>query len=103
MEDMAPAITFMTFAICAAAVLILRPLSTRLGDLLAEMQKARSGNKLDDAELTRMRVAVEHMSNRLELMEERLDFTERLLGNRRETPALPRADERPVLRDYNRD
>jgi hypothetical protein len=35
--------------------------------------------------------------------EERLDFTERLIGNRREPAALPMDDERPSLRDRNRE
>jgi hypothetical protein len=88
MEDLAPALAFMTLFVSGAAVLIFRPLASRLGDLIAEMQRNRYAAKVDDAELARVRVALEQVSNRLELMEERLDFTERLLRSSQEQKAI---------------
>ena len=88
MEDLAPALVFMTLFVSGAAVLIFRPLATRLGDLIAEMQRNRQSSKVDDAEIARMRVALEQVSNRMELMEERLDFTERLIRSSQEQKAI---------------
>lgn len=80
MEALVPIVFFL----CVAGVLILRPISTKLGKLLEQMSRDRqSGGGGDAAELTRVRVVMEHLSRRLELLEERLDFTERLIGNTR--------------------
>ena len=74
-----------------AAVLILRPLTKRLGLVLEMMsrdrQAVRSG---DDTDVARLRIQLDHLSKRLELMEERVDFTERLIASsRRTTRAQP--------------
>jgi hypothetical protein len=82
-----------TLFISVAAVAILRPISTKLGGLLEAMRHERtpSGKAADDADVAHLRVLMEHLVKRVDLMEERMDFTERLLnGRRRDEPALPR-------------
>jgi hypothetical protein len=74
-----------TMFICIAAVAILRPISRNLGGLLEAIKNEKLGTARgsDDPDIARVRVLVEHMSQRLDLMEERMDFTERLINGRR--------------------
>jgi hypothetical protein len=89
MEELIP----ITMFVCIAAVAILRPISTRLGGLLDAMTRERTASRAEDAELGRIRVAVEHIARRMDLVEERLDFTERLLSSGRSgTSAAGRLD-----------
>ena len=81
MEELIPIFLFLT----VGAVMILRPLSTRLGYLLEALAKERQVQRSGDADLASMRVVLEHVAKRMDLLEERLDFTERLLGERRPT------------------
>jgi hypothetical protein len=77
MEELIPIFFFMS----VAAVLILRPISKRLGSLLEAMARERQPlPQTDNGDLARVRVLVEHIAKRVDLMEERLDFTERLLS-----------------------
>ena len=46
-------------------------------------------------ELDEQRSYVDALESRITQLEERLDFTERLLAGRRETPPSPQGDERP--------
>jgi len=90
MEELIPIFLF----ISVAAVLILRPLTRRLGMLLEAVARSRMGAPPDTAELARVRGMLEHVSKRLDLAEERLDFTERLVGSaQRQGMAGPRTDE----------
>ena len=87
MEELIPIVLFM----CVAAVAILRPLTKRLGGLLEMMtleKQAASRSSADDTDLARIRLLLEHMSKRLDVMEDRLDFTERLVSTTRRE-ALP--------------
>lgn len=101
MEEMVFALVPMTLFVSVAAVLIFRPLAKRLGDLLVHFQKDRQGARLDQNELGRLMALLEQMNGRLELMEERLDFAERLLsgGHRSHVPAetgpMPLRDGQP--------
>lgn len=79
MEELIPIFFFLS----VAAVMILRPLTKRLGLLLEQVARDRNAVRADDTELARMRVVIEHLSKRLDLAEERVDFTERLVGSRR--------------------
>jgi hypothetical protein len=79
MEELIPIFLF----ICIAAVMILRPLTKRLGLVLEQMARDRSAVRADDAGIARLRVELEHVSKRMELMEERVDFTERLVASSR--------------------
>ena len=97
MEELVPITLFM----CVTAVMILRPISKKVGALLDALTRERLGQQStagNDAQLARVTVLLEQVSRRMELMEERLDFTERLLAsNRRTGPML--ADSVGVLDD----
>jgi hypothetical protein len=92
MEPLIPIALFF----CAAAVLILRPVTARLGNLFDAMAHEKRAEPGESAELARVRNVLEHVSGRLDLLEERLDFTERLLSSgaesRGRTSAIPPAD-----------
>jgi hypothetical protein len=77
-----------TFFLSVAGVLILRPVTRQLGGLLEAMTRDRSALRADDAQAARMATLMEHMSRRMDAIEERLDFTERLLSapDRRRIP-----------------
>lgn len=79
MEELIP----IFFFLCVAAVLILRPLTKRLGMVIEQVARDRHAGRIDDAEIARLRVAIDHLAKRLDLAEERVDFTERLVGSRR--------------------
>lgn len=77
-EYFAPMIISTVFILTVGGVILLRPVTKRLGALLdvLALQKTKS----PDEENRRLRETVETMSERLTLMEERLDFAERLIG-----------------------
>lgn len=81
MEEFIPIVLFLSIA----AVAILRPLTSRFGKLLEAMAREKTAalktGGAEDGDAARLRLAVEHISRRLDLMEERLDFTERLLSS----------------------
>lgn len=79
-----------TMFISIAAVLILRPMTTKVGGLLQAMTKERTVTDSESADIARVRVLVEHISKRMDLLEERLDFTERLLASGRSRPGPTR-------------
>ena len=85
MPELIPIFLFLS----VAAVLILRPLTKRLGLVVEQFARDRHAGRADDAETARIRFLVEQTNKRLELIEERLDFTERMVGNRRSTRGLP--------------
>jgi len=94
MEEFIPITLFM----CIAAIAILRPISTRLGGLIEAMTRDRvaasSPTRIgDDSEIARIRVLMEHVSRRMDLIEERLDFTERLVAGSRRPAAHLRSDD----------
>jgi hypothetical protein len=85
-----------------AGVILLRPVSKRLGDYLEAAAAAKRG--ASGGELTALRSALERLEARvavteeqlearLSLTEERLDFQEKLLSDR--SPTDPAAIERP--------
>jgi hypothetical protein len=77
-----------TLFVSIAAVLILRPLTKRLGGLLEAMTRDRTKVPVQDQTSERTIALLEHISRRIDLMEERLDFTERLVSTR--SPELRR-------------
>lgn len=97
MEELIPITMFM----CIAAVAILRPISKKVGGLLEAMTRERTQSQSENNDMARMRVLMEHVAKRIDLMEERLDFTERLLNSSRpSTPLSTLGRERPeTLRD----
>jgi hypothetical protein len=84
-----------TLFLSVAAVLILRPITTRLGGFIDAVSRERTQARTQDASTARMLGLVEHMSRRIDMLEERLDFTERLLGEpqRRRIPRRQESDE----------
>lgn len=81
-----PMIVSIVFILTVGGVIVLRPIAKRLGTLL-EVMAQRKGALADDEEASRLREVVESMSRRLALMEERQDFTERLLERGSDGPA----------------
>ncbi|HUP90443.1 MAG TPA: hypothetical protein VM100_13885 [Longimicrobiales bacterium] len=93
-SDMAPMIVMVTGIITAGLVLILRPISKRLGvylEVLADQHRRELNiSPMDRTETARIAQLVENVDARLERIEERQDFTDRLLAERKEAPrALP--------------
>jgi hypothetical protein len=88
MEDVMVGLVSITFFLSVAGVIILRPITRRLGEYLLESRLDRRGSRLEESELARIRGLLERMNGRLDLLEDRLDFTERLLapGERRARP-----------------
>jgi hypothetical protein len=87
-EELIPITLFM----CIATVLILRPISIKVGALLEAMTRERLQQRaptvVADPQLARVTMLLEQVVKRQENLEERLDFTERLLaGGRRGIPA----------------
>ncbi|HEX6746818.1 MAG TPA: hypothetical protein VF092_05930 [Longimicrobium sp.] len=70
-----------TAIVTTGGVLILRPISKRLGALLEVMtqQKLRAANA-DPQDVTRMRDLLVSIDSRLSLLEERQDFAEALIS-----------------------
>jgi hypothetical protein len=83
MDELVPIFLFM----CIAGVLILRPLTKRLGLLLEALAKdrlapARSVRAVEEAHLDQITTALERLNNRLDLVDDRLTFMERLTEER---------------------
>jgi hypothetical protein len=91
LEFIAPMIVGVTFIVTTGAVILLRPLSRRLGELLQVMSKQKAQPDVTP-ELEQMRTVLSSVESRLALLEERQRFTDALLERRSdsETPALPR-------------
>lgn len=75
----APMIVAVVLIVTVGTVTLLRPLAARLGKLLDAMAEDRSEPTLKK-EVVRIREMLETVSDRLDLIEERQDFTEALLG-----------------------
>jgi hypothetical protein len=88
MEYMAPFLVPMTLFVSLAAIFIFRgPLGKAIGERIA-------GRKIDGdvlAETEALHADMDELRHRLGEVEERLDFTERLLAQQKEQNALPGA------------
>ncbi len=93
-ELMAPMITAIAFFVSVAGVLIFRPLTKRLGDLI-EITARDRGSRLRPGDLTRLTEVVDRLADRIDHLEERQDFSERMLAT------LQRGRERPALGEPN--
>lgn len=71
--ELIPIVMFLSIA----AVLIFRPLTKRLGSVLEH--KAAANELGDSPELERLTRVVQHLVDRMDRLEERVDFTERML------------------------
>jgi hypothetical protein len=76
-EYIAPMIVTIVLALTVGGVLVLRPIAQRIGDLLEAY--ARDRHEGLEGDVSQVRDLLETMNARLHLLEERQDFTERLL------------------------
>ena len=77
-EVLAPMIVMVVLTLTIGGVALLRPISKRLGDIAEMMLREKQGGT--EGELRRMGDLLETVSARMALLEERQDFTERLLA-----------------------
>jgi len=93
-SQIAPMIVAVVFFITVGGVVLLRPLSKRLGTLLeVYAQQQKEGIQGDVGQL---RDLLETMNARLQLIEERQDFTERLLSSGERRVPLERGEDKDV-------
>jgi len=93
LEVIAPMVVAVVFIVTTGGVILLRPLSRRLGDLLEVMAAERGGPRNED-EIGRLREHLDLMGERLALLEERQEFTDALLRSP-EAPKLRAGGARP--------
>ncbi|MEJ2186136.1 MAG: hypothetical protein P8Z36_09385 [Gemmatimonadota bacterium] len=75
MEELVPIFLFM----CIAAVMIFRPMTKRLGTLLEEMARDRRAMRApENGQMDRVVGLLEQLNTRLDLLEDRMEFMERL-------------------------
>ncbi len=80
-EALAPMIVSIVLFLTIGGVLILRPIAKHLGAYLEVLTRQQlEGNR--SSELLQLRETLETMDQRLQLMEERQEFNERLLDRR---------------------
>ena len=78
--DYLPAILGSVLMVCTAGVILLRPISKQLARLIAEMVAERQQRV--EGEGRHVRDLVDRLDSRIDLIEERMEFTERLLSPR---------------------
>lgn len=88
MEDILIPLIPMTLFVCAAAVAIFRPISKRLGNIMELHYKGRIEQQQEHAGQAELKMLLVSLDKRLELMEQRLEFTESLVDSqsRKELP-----------------
>ena len=77
-NEVAPMIVAVVLFLTIGGVLVLRPIAKRIGDLLEIYARDRQAGL--EGEVHQMRDLVETLNARLQLLEERQDFTDRLLA-----------------------
>lgn len=75
-------IMIMVVVATVGGVVLLLPLSRRLGALLEAMTREREDSPGMRRAVVQLRQSMETLEERLELLEEKQDFTEQLLGER---------------------
>jgi len=84
MEELIPIFMFM----CIAGVMILRPVTKKLGLLIEALAKERMvaaqprPTSVEDAQLDRITTALDRLNTRMDLIDDRLGFMERLVESR---------------------
>ncbi len=78
-DNIAPMVVIVMLTLTVGGVLLLRPIAKRLGDIAELMLRDRQGRA--EGELRRIGDLIETVSARMALLEERQDFTERLLDS----------------------
>ena len=87
--EIAPMIVGVVLILTVGGVMVLRPIAKRIGDLLELYARDKQAGL--EGEVHQVRDLVETMNARLQLLEERQDFTERMLARQRERPLQPGA------------
>ncbi len=83
----------MTLFIMGGAVLLLRPITKRLGTYLEALaEERRRANSAPPVEDTRVLQALENIERRMARLEERQAFTDALLAGRKPTELLKRSE-----------
>jgi hypothetical protein len=82
-EELIPIFFFM----CVAGVLILRPVTKKLGLLIEAMARermpaTRRGDAFEDSQMERITVALERLNSRIDRVDDRMSFMERLVEDR---------------------
>ncbi len=93
-EIMGPMLVMMTGILTWGGVMIFRPLSKRLGDLL-ELRVKQARGEIEDPQAQRMEQLLESIASRISLVEERQDFAESLLRARTGARELPTSQKGP--------
>jgi hypothetical protein len=101
-EDRVEVLIPITLFLSVAAVLILRPMTSKVGSLLEALSRERMPARTPVADTDARVVALlEQISRRLELVEERVDFTERLVSSRpRDESVRPLRRPQAQVADY---
>ena len=81
--ELIPIVMFMS----VAAVLILRPITTRLGQAI-ERSHDRKQAVVPDEQVHRLMQLMESLADRMDRLEDRVDFAERILERQSPPPAL---------------
>jgi hypothetical protein len=85
-NDVAPMVVGVFFFVTVGAVILLRPITKKLGTFLEvlaeERRRALAERPIDRNDTARITAALESLENRLTLLEEHQDFTNRLLSDR---------------------
>jgi isocitrate dehydrogenase kinase/phosphatase len=77
MEELIPIVLFMSLA----AVLIFRPLTTRIGKVIERSHAEKQA--VPEAQIQRIMQLMERLVDRMDRLEDRVDFTERVLERQR--------------------
>ncbi len=74
----AGAVMIVGIAFSVAGVMIFRPLTQQLGELIQQMRRDRQ-KRLEEADIARITGLMEQLADRMGRIEERQEFTERVL------------------------
>ena len=87
--DVAPMVVMITGIIVGGLVLLLRPISKRLGTYLEVLAEERrrdlNASPMDRSDTARIASMLETLDSRLQRIEDRQDFTDKLLAERKES------------------
>ena len=86
-DAIAPMIVAVVFILTVGGVAVLRPIAKRLSDLLELYARDKQSGLEND--VGQIRDLLETMNARLQLIEERQDFTDRLLTGERKKEEIP--------------
>jgi hypothetical protein len=86
-DILAPMLFAVVLTLTVGGVILLKPISGKIGDLLEAMAEERKNPSLA-AELNQLRGQLDTMSSRMALLEERQDFHEKLMESPSRLPAI---------------